>query len=217
MKKINWPNLIAEFIVVLLGILLAFQLNTCSAESQQKDTIQTHISALKEETAFNKTNLQTAIDLLSINENKLDSLMTYISTDGDLEKINTLSMELLNVGGAYSKSIAYKTLIESGDVRFLKDVTFKSETVNLYEYYEWVKSTDKIALESFNEQYFRYIKENFDLLNEEPQPREVFSTKEYLNSLASYRYFIDMRRLRYEGCMLVIEKYIKRLNDKEVD
>lgn len=60
-KKIDWVNHTFEFAVVLIGILLAFQLNTCSSENKQNTTINIHLSEIKEETESNQKNLEAII------------------------------------------------------------------------------------------------------------------------------------------------------------
>jgi len=42
-NKIDWLKHTLEFIVVTIGILIAFQLNKCSVEKAQKKTIGIHI------------------------------------------------------------------------------------------------------------------------------------------------------------------------------
>ena len=54
-KKIDWLNYSLEFFVVLIGILVAFQLNKCSANKEQSKTIETHLDQILVETKFNKS------------------------------------------------------------------------------------------------------------------------------------------------------------------
>lgn len=214
-KYINWISLSAEFLVVLIGILLAFQLNQCAQRSDHRDTINTHVEALKQETEFNKANLENVLGLVQRNGEDLDSLLIWLTQGKDFNKINATSMRLLNVGSAYSKSIAYKTMVETGDIRYIENFDFKTSTVDLYEYYNWVRNTDEIALESFDVQYFSYVKDNLDLLNYTVQDTSIYTNKSFVNALASYKYFIAMRKERYKGCMEAIDAYLELLDSDE--
>ena len=45
--RIDWLNHSLEFIVVLIGILIAFQLNQCSTDKQNKKTSDTHLEEIE--------------------------------------------------------------------------------------------------------------------------------------------------------------------------
>lgn len=59
---IDWLNHALEFIVVVIGILLAFQLNKCSDENKNKKIIKNHLYQIYEETILNKNYLAQSIE-----------------------------------------------------------------------------------------------------------------------------------------------------------
>lgn len=59
---IDWLNHALEFIVVVIGILLAFQLNKCSDENKNKKIIKNHLYQIYEETKINKNYLAQSIE-----------------------------------------------------------------------------------------------------------------------------------------------------------
>ncbi len=77
--KIDWLNHALEFLVVIIGILLAFQLNKCSADKRLEETAQSHLAEIREETKFNKWSLGNAIKYAEANQLKLDSLINLIA------------------------------------------------------------------------------------------------------------------------------------------
>jgi hypothetical protein len=213
MKKINWPNLIAEFLVVLLGILIAFQLNTCAVNKKQEQTVENHLTYLKKETTFNKSNIEKGIDFLKANLQKVDSLITLIQTNGDVTLMNTLSFDLLNYGSAYLQKNAYNSLITSGDIRFINNFNLKTKTINLYEFYTWVELDDKIGVDAYTKNYFPYVHNNFDLLTATPQSKDLYTTKEFKNILGTYRYSLKKRITKYEDCLTQINNYLQLLEN----
>lgn len=145
-RKIDWLNHVLEFLVVLSGILIAFQLEKCSTANSQKETIENHMSYIIEETNFNLKSVSYGVELSKSSLSKLDSVISLIPDDGDLKIIKRLTFDLLEISALYFKKNAFTTLVESGDVRYIKDFETKSKTINLYEYYRWVEGLDKIAL-----------------------------------------------------------------------
>lgn len=60
-KKIDWLNHTLEFLVVLVGILIAFQLNKCSDRESKTALIKDHMQYIQSECEENKSTLDSAI------------------------------------------------------------------------------------------------------------------------------------------------------------
>jgi hypothetical protein len=104
-KKIDWLNHGLEFIVVIIGILIAFQLNKCGTENEQTKTINMHLNQIKEETKFNKHFLKEGIKHTESNLTDLDTILKLIAEKREIPKINQLSMKLLSMGGVYVRKM----------------------------------------------------------------------------------------------------------------
>lgn len=208
-RQIDWLNHSLEFLVVVVGILLAFQLNECSAESSQKTVIENHLDQLIEETQFNKKSFERAIRHSEMNLSKMDTIFNLLEVHGDKTKINQLSLELLNLGGVYIRKNAYQTLVESGDIRFMKSINQKRKIIDLYEYYKWVEAFDEISNNLYSTDYYPYLKNNFDLVNGTPQEEEVYYSKVFQNILGAYKRTDANRVQKYKDCLKEIDIYLK--------
>ncbi len=210
---IDWLNHGLEFIVVIIGILLAFQLNKFSTENQQKKTINIHLEQIKEEAEFNKMSLESALNLGEENMAKLDTIFFLLSQDKDYDKINRLSIELLNLGGAYFRKNSFQNLTESGDIRFIKKFNTKKRIINLYEYYKWVETFDEISRSLYMQDYYPYLRDNFDLISAQKQDDEIYRNKLFKNLLASYKRTSENRIQKYRDCIKEIDEYLKNENN----
>jgi len=175
--QIDWLNHGLEFIVVIVGILIAFQLNTCSSENRQRKTVETHLEQIRKETELNKKFLESSVKYAEANTLKLDTIFLLLDAKKDLEKVNSLSLDLLNLGGSYIRKNAYKNLIESGDIRFIDEFKVKQRIINLYEYYKWVELFDEISLDLHQQDYYPYLRNNFDLVSGQRQDGKIYQTK----------------------------------------
>lgn len=211
MKNINWLNHLVEFVVVILGILIAFQMSTCAETKTQKKLIKEHLENIKSETKFNQRNIKAALELAESNQTKLDSLFFILPEDSALATVNNFSLALLNIGGVYIKRNAYRSLTESGDIRYIHDFKLKNEIVNLYEYYEWVKGIDEVHVNVYDRSYFPYILKNLDLVEGKVQSAEVYRSKDYKNILSSYRFFLVNRIKKYKDCQQEIDDFLDHL------
>jgi len=212
MAKVNWKNHIREFIVVVFGILLAFQLDRCASDNNQQKLVEEHIDYIKEETKINAINLKYAIKLSESNLAKIDSIIGLVLEKGSTEKINALSFDILNVGYLYVRKNAYNSLINSGDIRFLKSFDEKKNIINMYEYYSWTESLDQACRIAYENDFFPYIKANFDLISSEIQEPDIYYSKTFLNALSTYRFGLNLKIVKFKDCNKEIEEFLESIN-----
>lgn len=141
----------------------------------------------------------------------LDSLIAMISQDDfdQLSKANSITFQLMNIGKVYLRKNAYRSLIESGDIRFINDFEVKSRIINLYEFYAWVENIEKIAINNYDQRFFPYISENMDLIGGSIQQKEVYTSKKFMNALATYRYMVNNKLEKYKICLNEVEDYLE--------
>lgn len=212
--RIDWLSHALEFIVVIIGILIAFQLNQYSTENQQEKTINIHLEQIKEEAELNRKSLETALIVGESNILKLETIFNLLNQDKDYDKINQLSIELLNIGGAYFRKNSFQNLTESGDIRFIKKFDTKKRIINLYEYYKWVEAFDEISRTLHMQDFYPYLRDNFDLTTAQKQNNEIYRSKIFKNILASYKKTSENRIQKYRDCIKKIDEYLKYESEK---
>ncbi|WP_203294731.1 hypothetical protein [Luteirhabdus pelagi] len=209
-KKIDWLNHFLEFIVVIIGILLAFQLNTCSEEKEQAKLIDRHITNITEETRFNKTNLEKTIAESKQLKQTVDSIMTLLDSDGPLWNINMLSLQALRLNYAYYKQNAYNSLKQSGDIRFIDDLNLRDDIITLYEYFNWARALDDATRDTYLDNFQPYVMNNFDMRRATLQDREKYHNQVYKNILTSYSYMMQFRLQRQEELLQRMTDFIEK-------
>ena len=216
-KKIKWAKYGFEFLTVLVGILVAFQLNEYSISKKQEKTLNNHFEYILGETELNKVNIDRAMQAANFSLSVVDTLINLVNQENHMERINLLAFRALNFESAYIQKTAYLTLIESGDIRFLADFKLKSETVLLYEFYNWMASIEEIGNIALTENYYPYMQENFDMLNATLQDRSIYFSKKFINALAMYRYGLTQRIQKYKDTLEKVEFYLTVLSESDME
>lgn len=211
-RKIDWLNHFLEFIVVIAGILIAFQLNTCSEQKKEQKLVDRHVENIIEETEFNKNNFEFASEKVRQSLNTLDTLLSFIEDKRDLDSINALSIEMLNLPITYIKRNSYNSFIESGDIRLVSNFELKEDIIRLYEYYTWAEGLDKITAESYNDHFLQYLMDHLDLVSTKTQDRSVYESKKFKNTLAVYNYQLRSRLMKYEELRGMINEFLTTYN-----
>jgi len=209
-KKIDWLNHFLEFIVVVIGILLAFQLNTCREEQKEEKLVNEHIENIIKESQFNQGNLKSSIANTERKISVADTLLHAIVSNESLQKINGLSFQLLGEAPSYIKKTAYNSLKDSGDIRFISDFELKNDLITLYEYYEWAAGMDQAAFSTFEDYYYPYTIKNFDLISASVQEEPVYKAKEFKNIISGYYYILKAKRNQNKETLEKIESFLKK-------
>ncbi|MDC7996562.1 DUF6090 family protein [Gilvibacter sediminis] len=210
-KKIDWLNHGLEFVVVIVGILLAFQLDSCREDRKNEVLLRQHLSNIIEETEFNLRMVDSALIKGQEAEKNLNQLLQLIAREQQFETINALSMQQLAFVNVYIKRNAYQSLIQSGDVRLIDDFELKNDIINLYEYYNWTEFYDEVNGEVFTAYFLPYVMKEFDLFQLRTQEPEVYTDQRFKNALGTMSYQFTARLEKYretqERIRAFLEKY----------
>lgn len=212
-KKIDWLNHGLEFLMVVVGILIAFQLNTCSENKKNQAVIDQHIVNLIEECEFNLKMVNNIIEKTQEASTNLNQLMGLIQKGESWDQVNGLTLQQLDYTAIYLKNNAYNSLIQSGDIRNVKDFNLKNDIINLYEYYTWTQSYERVNGEVFAGYFLPYVMTEFDMFALSTQSPEVYTNQRFKNALGSMSYQMNARLAKYietrDEITQFLEKYRK--------
>ncbi len=208
-KRIDWLNHFLEFIVVVIGILLAFQLNTCRDDSKEQAVVNQHINSIIEETELNKGSLEASLAQTEALLTTADTLIVAIERKDPMPKIGGLSMRMLGLNYTYYKKNAYNSLVATGDIRFINDFKLKEEIIGLYEFYNWAEGLETMTRNTFTEYFFPFAMENLDMNNGNYQDRTIYDNKKYLNIISTYRYTLKARKQKQEETLDLINQFLE--------
>lgn len=156
---------VGEVLLVMIGILLALQVNTWSANSREdKSRLQ----------SYQKIKLQLEEDISVLQGNKkynkryLDQYQFAVSVieDNDRSKIDTLAGITLNLtkySDFHKESTIYETLVNSGEIKLLKNDEIVNKIQRLEELYIYInilESTHHEAVMLYIPQITQIIKLN---------------------------------------------------------
>lgn len=209
-KKIDWLNHGLEFLVVIVGILLAFQLDSCREDKQNLKLVDQHLGNLIQECEFNLKMINASIKKGETANNSLNKLLGLIAREQQWDTINSLSMQQLDFVAVYIKKNAYESLIQSGDVRLINDFELKNDIINLYEYFRWAEAYDDINGEVFTGYYLPYVMTQFDLFQLSTRSPEVYTDQRFKNALGTMSYQYAGRLEKYKETRQMIENFIEK-------
>ncbi|MFD2586619.1 hypothetical protein ACFSQJ_06735 [Croceitalea marina] len=213
-KKIDWLNHSLEFFVVLIGILIAFQLNKCSDNQARESLIENHLSQIRYECQENAEKLDLSIEQITVQIQNCDSLLSEISNGQRPKKIRDLATKLLDLRNMDISTNAYNVLVQSGDIRFLNNYNKKRKVISLYEDFKSVAQINTSNQNLYDNHFYPYIKTNFDLVNwnkvnaDSENDKKLYYSREFANTVSTYRFLLVSKKRIYLNQKTVIDKYL---------
>lgn len=137
MKKINWNYTLGEILIVIIGITIAFSLNKCAQDSQDKKLEKLYLDNLKNDIETDKSNLELNLEKLTTKKEILFNSFRYfnpaIPKRDSILTVNFFnSVEVIEFS---AKSITHQTLINSGDLKLITNFHLKTSIQEHYRNY----------------------------------------------------------------------------------
>jgi len=213
--KIDWLNHGLEFFVVLIGILIAFQLNKFSESNVEQKLLRSHKESIKLECIANADILESAIVHVDMQIKYCDSLLAEIVRRDQIKSIRSYSTRLLDMRNVELKRNAYQVLTQSGDIRYMEDYEQKRSIISMYDGFNRINRINQSNQKLYDNHFYPYLKSNFDLVNwryidiNSKADEEKYYAKEYGNTISTYKYLLSAKLDVYKEEYEVIQRYIE--------
>lgn len=164
---------IGEIVLVVIGILIALQINNHNEQKKVQAKEQTYLSALKEEFEYNKLQLEKVMTSNEKFGNAANEILKYTGPDGPSlseEEFIDLFTRMINSEVQYRPSNGVlQEIISSGKLEIFRDPDLK----NLLSSWDGLLYTIR-----FQEGELNYIRMKLiDMVNEQGNVRQLFQTK----------------------------------------
>jgi hypothetical protein len=149
-----------EIMLVMVGILLALQVNNWNENRKDQIRVRSHLNEIKSELEFDLEKIQQIIvDQESAYE---ATLLLQNSLNQNIYKIDTQQLKLALFEAGYltifNKSRgAFNNLISSGDIQLIKDNKLKRALISFHNEENWSKSYLDGPMIKAYEKYLEYI------------------------------------------------------------
>ncbi len=212
MKNINWSDHFLNFLAVILGVLLAFQVESLAGEKKEKKEVEEILQSFIQDIegdmeAFNDFQIPT-------NEKQSEAiggLLAIILSDQVDSAEEQLSLAF-NVQNYSPVSSTYLSATSSGKIGLIKDFEIKKAISNYYGVManESVKRGE-LQLDFFMKEIIPWMIESTNIMDLEFE--DVADDIKFANRLAIYKSLIDNKTEHYKSISEDAEDLKKSLMD----
>ncbi|WP_179336825.1 DUF6090 family protein [Winogradskyella ludwigii] len=141
MAKTTWKYTLREIIIVIIGISIAFSMNKCAENVKDSKLKNQYLTNLKSDIEADKIQLEKNIKAIDKKIAICEDIIPVLNSEKnqDMRLLNNI-FEIVKYENFRPKSITYKTLINSGDLKLIED--FKLKTVIQQHYSDYEEMAD---------------------------------------------------------------------------
>ena len=185
---------IGEIILVVIGILIALQINNWNESHKNERKQNYYLKSLKSDLKANRIELERVIEICNSITFNSDSLILLSERELDNIEVKELTNQILNVG-SYSifnnKSSTVRELMATGDLKLIGNDSLRSYLADWESQIEDIRTYELPNTEDARS-HIRIVMKHFDVykfrLNKPPtnlsEVSQLFTNREFMNSLA---------------------------------
>ena len=183
-KLINWKYTVGEIVIVSVGILIAFAINTYSSNLKSKHDFKEYKNSLVADLNKNIENLDSVILHQNQKISNLNDVIVQIETaELDEDAIAFILIQERKSPTFYPIHGTFKSLVSHGDIE-LFSTPMKRELFNLYDsWYEKTVYNGNLYDKNYVEIYDRQIREIIDFRTKKIDNIAKLTSKVFIKDL----------------------------------
>ena len=159
MQKRTVSYFLTELLIVIVGVTIAFWLNTRAEENKEKQVLNRYYNELLSDLSQDRNMLERVIDINTQKKNQMENaIKLYQKPEIIRDSVFYYTQLIGNYNFFSPKNITYQSLISSGDLKLINDMNVKRRLMSLYQRYENIDELQQNHLEALDENFFpRYV------------------------------------------------------------
>lgn len=164
LQQINWLNYFIEFIIVFLGITIAFYINQRADEQKSLALEKTYLEMIHEDLIVDSVESLQIIAFFEQGISNLKKTSQLISKGKpeDIDSIAYLVSKLTEPVNYHPDMQTYYSLIENGEILLIADLGLRRDMAKYYAYYETLGARHEAVNALKRQKLFTYVSKHYD-------------------------------------------------------
>lgn len=200
---------IGEIILVVIGILIALQINNWNESNKTKAKEKNYLKSFYEENKENESNLSNALEFALITKNDIDSLKQILFIkDYQDDRIKNLSASMMALSDFNPSLITMENITASGDFEIISDFEYRERLIDIYNSYKTTSQLEGILSDYVNQYVTPFFFENVRFRDFSSLEENFIEKSKFENIVLGYDALLTQKLKGYE----VNLKKLKELN-----
>ncbi len=200
MQNKNWKYYFFEILVVFIGIMAAFGLNSWWEGVHESNLEEKYLTELKNDIDKNITELKGLIEIAGDNYDAIQKIVGMISQgDYEVDTIIHYSVRMVYLFEFKQNSTTFGTLKASDDLKLISDFDLRNKIVEVYNYYSRISKFDTMYRKYIDDYVIPFLWKNVDMISGKPVNTNFVKQVEFKNILTGYLLFLTQQLDGYKN------------------
>jgi len=198
--KFDWRAKFIDFIIVIFGITIAFQLNNWNESRKSNLKERNYVDSFYNENIDNEANLMSALNFSISNKKNIDTLIQIIQIKNYTDRrIQTLLQSMLQISNYNPATTTMENITASGEFELIKDINLRKEIINNYKTHNTTLKFEGLLLDHINNYVIPFYFENIRFADSHPLDKDLINTPLFENIVFGYSVLLNQQIDGYQN------------------
>lgn len=209
--KINWKSKIIDLLIVIVGISVAFKLNTWNENNKANREISEYLLNFQEESTQNKATLSSALEYsVSIKKN-LDSLkILLIEKNYNHKNIKKYTSSLMGISNFIPLTTTMDNITASGQFGLIKNTELKKSLIDTYTTYKSSLKVDDLLIDYVDKYLTPYFFDNVRFSDFSTIKEDFIKNPRFENIVYGYEVLLNQQIKHYKNAIEEVDMLLNK-------
>lgn len=213
--KIDWKSKLIDLLIVIIGISIAFKLNTWNETINKNNEARVYIESFYDENKTNEENLRQALQFTQQNKNDIDTLkQLLISKNYTDSRIKSLIASMMGMAEFNPTVTTMENITASGEFDLIQDIDLRRSLINTYKTYNTTNKLEKLLADYVNTYATPYFMKNIRFQDFSSISSNFLYDPIFENIVFGYEVLLNQEINGYKKNLESINKLDKMLSSK---
>ncbi len=200
--NIDWKSKIIDLLIVIVGISIAFKLNTWNESIKTDLEAKNYIESFYEENRANEANLVSALKYSESNIKKIDTLkQILLSKNYEEKRIKNLALRMLGQSSFTPSITTMENVTASGEFKFIKNIELRRKIINTYKSFQRTLKLEEILFDYSNDYLSPFLFENVRYSDFSSIDSDYFKKPFFENIVIAYSILLGQQIRGYQSTL----------------
>lgn len=164
--KIDWMSKLVDLAIVIIGLTIAFKLNTWNDSVKNDVAVKEYIESFYTENKTNHDSLVSALDYSKSCKKDIDTLKQILQSKNYSDKrIKPLVASMMGLANYTASTTTMQNISASGDFSLLKDIDLRKSLISTYDAYKTTAKLELLITDYVNQYVTPFFFKSFRISN----------------------------------------------------
>jgi hypothetical protein len=205
--KFDWKSKIIDLLIVIIGITIAFKLNTWNESIKADTKAKDYIEYFHEENNANQANLISALEFSESNKKDIDTLkQILLSKNYSDSRIKSLALRMMGMANFAPSMNTMENISASGDFELINDIELRKVIIDTYNTFNTTSILEGLLLDYVNKYVTPFFFENVRFSDFSAIDSDAIKEPLFENIVFGYEVLLNQQ---INGYRVNLEKVIK--------